>query len=131
MTLEPLGLPFTVCKVPAFSPEHLLRDFCFLACTDGENSLVCPTACVPADALAREDGWLAFRVAGTLDFALTGILARISTLLAERGIGLFAVSTYDTDYVLTKAERFEEALRVLSDAGYEIARKTDRSQAPA
>lgn len=121
MTLERLGVPLSVCKVAAFSAADWTRGFCFLARTDGECSLVCPTASAPADALAREDGFLAFRVAGTLDFALTGILSDISTRLAERGIGLFAVSTYDTDYILVKAARFEDALRALAQAGYEVA----------
>lgn len=55
-----------------------------------------------------------------LDFSLVGILAGISEILAENGIGLFAVSTYNTDYILTKAENFNRALDVLRDAGYTI-----------
>ena len=61
-----------------------------------------------------------FRVEGTLDFSLVGILAGISDVLAKGGIGIFAVSTFNTDYVFTKADRFEEALRLLSASGYGI-----------
>jgi hypothetical protein len=75
---------------------------------------------VPDDALRRDDGWKAFRIQGDLDFSLTGILSRISGLLAENGIGIFAVSTYNTDYILTKAENFLRALDVLAAAGYRI-----------
>ena len=66
------------------------------------------------------DGWRAFRIQGVLDFSLVGILSKISALLAENKIGIFAVSTYNTDYVFTKAERFDKAISVLSCAGYEI-----------
>ncbi len=68
----------------------------------------------------HEDGWRALRVKGVLDFSLTGILAKISGILANAKIGIFAVSTYNTDYILMKKENFEKALNVLSDAGYDI-----------
>ena len=55
---------------------------------------------------------------GQLDFSLIGILARISTILAENGISIFAISTFNTDYILVKEEKFEQALSVLKDSGY-------------
>ena len=55
-----------------------------------------------------------------LDFSLVGILSKLSTILAENGIGIFAVSTYNTDYILVKAENFERAMAVLAAAGYEV-----------
>ena len=81
---------------------------------------MCPTEHVPADALVCDDGWRAFRIEGVLDFSLIGILARISTLLAQNRIGIFAVSTYNTDYILTKAESFDRALQVLAESGFDI-----------
>ena len=57
-----------------------------------------------------------------LDFSLVGILAGLSRMLAEANIGIFAVSTYNTDYVLTKSACFERALSALSAAGYEVER---------
>lgn len=87
---------------------------------DQENSLVCITEHVPANATARDDGWKAFRIEGVLDFSLIGILSKISALLAENKIGIFAVSTYNTDYILTKESNYLKAIEVLSDAGYEI-----------
>ena len=60
---------------------------------------------MPKDALERDDGWRAFRIQGVLDFSLIGILSAISAVLAENHIGIFAVSTYNTDYILTKEER--------------------------
>jgi hypothetical protein len=65
-----------------------------------------------------EPGWRALAVEGPLDFGLTGILASIATPLAEAGISLFAISTFDTDYVLVKAERLDDAMEALRRAGH-------------
>ena len=54
------------------------------------------------------------------DFSLIGILSKLSAILAENNIGIFAISTFNTDYILVKAENFEKALKVLSDAGYDV-----------
>ena len=70
----------------------------------------------------RENGWRAFRVEGVLEFSLVGVLAGITTVLAAHQIGIFAVSTYRTDYLLTKEENYENALTALEQAGYEIVR---------
>jgi hypothetical protein len=97
-----------------------MQPFCFTGTTDEEYSLVCPEALVPENTTARDDGWRCFRITGQLDFSLIGILARISKLLASNEIGIFAISTYNTDYILTKEKNFEKALKVLKDAGYDI-----------
>ena len=114
VTLEPLELPFSVCKVTDYSGIEVDQPFVFTGRTDEEKSLVCPTELVPDNTLARDDGWRAFRICGQLDFSLIGILARISKILAENAIGIFAISTYNTDYILTKEENFEKALTVLA-----------------
>ena len=72
----------------------------------------CETAHAPARTLEREDGWRGFRIEGTLDFSLVGILSKLSGILAEAEIGIFAVSTYDTDYILVKAEKLNKAQRM-------------------
>ena len=90
----------------------------FFARTGDEYSLVCPASAVPAEGvIAREDGWAAFRICGTLDFGLIGILAKVSSALAEAGVGIFAVSTYDTDYVLFKKEKLSAVKQALSAVG--------------
>ena len=120
MTIEIMDERFTVCKVESV-PQELLDDrFCFVGKTDKELSLVCRTDLVPAQTLAREDGWRGMRVTGTLDFSLIGILAEISSILAENRIGIFAVSTFNTDYIFVKKENFAKALQVLAERGYEI-----------
>ena len=83
------------------------------------KSLVCPTALVPENAFSREDGWRAFRICGQLDFSLTGILAKISKKLADAGIGIFALSTYNTDYILIKEENYARALELLCSDGFD------------
>ena len=60
-----------------------------------------------------DDGWKAFRIQGVLDFSLIGILAKIATVLADNGISIFVVSTYNTDYVLIKKENYQKALDIL------------------
>ena len=120
LTIQALDYELTVCKAASVRDADLTADILFLARTDEEISLVCETARVPNRTLAREDGWKCFRVQGTLDFSLTGILSGLTAVLAEQGIGVFAVSTYNTDYVLVKRENFVRALRALSGAGYEV-----------
>ena len=120
ITIEPLDVKLSVCKVEDYSQTDISRPFCFTGCTDEEFSLVCQTELVPGNTTERDDGWRAFRIAGVLDFSLIGILARISDILAQNGIGLFAVSTYNTDYILTKEENFDRAIEVLENAGYII-----------
>ena len=125
LTIEALSVPFSVCKVRDYPPDILSLPFCFPGKTDREKSLVCPTCSVPPDTTAREDHWRAFRVEGSMDFSLIGILAGISGILARQKISIFAVSTFDTDYVLTKEEHFAKALSVLRDAGYTIRGKAE------
>lgn len=118
--LETLQPRFSVCKVKDYSGVDMTKPFCFTGTTDNENSLVCPESLVPENTTERDDGWKGFRIIGQLDFSLIGILARISKILAEAGIGIFAISTYNTDYILTKEENFKKAMKVLKNAGYEV-----------
>ena len=122
MTLEVLPQALTVCKTASMAEIDTNGTFFFIGRTDEEISLVCPTAEAPARTLAREDGWRGFRIRGTLDFSLVGILSRLSAVLAEAGIGIFAVSTYNTDYILVKEKDLDRALAALAAAGYEIDR---------
>ena len=120
MELKKLDYDLTVCKVKDASHYDLSKDFYFIGKTDEEFSLVCPTEDTPEETTERDDGWKGFRIQGVLDFSLIVILSKLSTILAENGIGIFAISTFNTDYILVKAENFEKALKVLSDAGYDV-----------
>lgn len=120
MELKILHQHFTICKVEDIKEIDFTDKFYFIGKTDEEISLVCSTKCVPEKTVKREDGWKAFRIQGVLDFSLVGILSRISGILADNQIGIYAVSTYHTDYILTKEENFEKAIQVLSEQGYQI-----------
>ncbi|MDE5756673.1 MAG: ACT domain-containing protein [Clostridia bacterium] len=120
MVLELLQDKFCVCKIDSVKQANIQSDFFFLAKTDGEVSLVCKEADAPKDSAIVEKGWRAMRVVGALDFSLVGILADISSVLAKAGVPIFAVSTYDTDYILIKQEYLEKALSALKDGGYKI-----------
>ncbi len=121
MEIKQLDRRFSICKVEDYSQINLQEQFCFTGKTDEECSLVCPVELVPRNALERDDGWRAFRIQGVLDFSLIGILSRITTLLAEHQVGIFAISTYNTDYILTREKDFERALEILACSGYEMA----------
>lgn len=118
MNLKILPQVFTVCQLPDVSGVDFSREFVYFSRTDEELSLVCETEFIPTNTLVREDGWRGFRVRGVLEFSLVGILAKISGILAEQGISIFAVSTYNTDYIFTKADVFDRAIAALSSAGY-------------
>lgn len=120
MKLKVLKQRFSVCKIPDVTKINLHDPYFFMAQTTDELSLVCLTTSVPSNATDREDGWQGFYIEGIIDFALTGILSGILTPLAEGGIGIFAVSTFNTDYIFIKENVFIKALDLLAVKGYEI-----------
>ena len=120
MELKTLPYELTVCKLKEISDFDLNAGFYFIGKTDEELSLVCRTEDTPEETLERSDGWRGLRIQGVLDFSLIGILSKLSGILAENRIGIFAVSTYNTDYILVKEENFDRAAQVLSAAGYTV-----------
>jgi len=122
MELKIIIRKFSICKVEDLSQIDYSDKFCFIGKTDEELSLVCSTDFVPKNAIECDNGWKAFRIQGVLDFSLIGILSKISTLLADNKIGIFAVSTYNTDYILIKQENLDKAINVLECDGYIINR---------
>ncbi|HJJ48415.1 MAG TPA: ACT domain-containing protein [Methanocorpusculum sp.] len=120
MRLKKLKPVFSIGKLASLEGVDAGKPFVFTAATDEEVSLVCPKELMPADALAVSDGWRGFRITGVLDFSLTGILAKISAVLAEAEVGIFAVSTFNTDYIFVKEENFVRGISALETAGYEI-----------
>ena len=104
---------FSVCKVKDYSKVNLDAEFCFTGKTDEEKSLVCYTEYVPGRAMERDDGRKALRGEGILGGSLIGILSQISALLAENEIGIFAISTYNTDYILVKEKNYLKAKELL------------------
>jgi hypothetical protein len=126
LTLVLLADQLAICRLDARAPipEWARGDFVAITRTRDELSIVCAQANVP-DGIACERAWRALRVAGQLDFALTGILASLSAPLAAAGISIFAISTFDTDYILVQARDLEKARRVLREAGHTIEEKSN------
>lgn len=120
MNIKKLPYNLTVCKLEKITDMNTVSEFYFIGKTDEELSLVCKTEDAPANTVERDDGWKCFRIEGVLDFSMIGILSKLSGILAENNIGIFAVSTYNTDYILVKEENFEKALTVLKAEGYRI-----------
>ena len=120
MEIKRITHNLTVCKVADISEIDMSADFYFIGKTDEELSLVCKTEDTPSETIKRDDGWRGFRIQGVLDFSLIGILSKLSGILAENKIGIFAVSTYNTDYILVKKENYERALDVLASEGYTV-----------
>jgi len=120
MQLKKLEQNLSICKIQDLQQVDFSREIVFIAKTADELSLVCETDYVPQNTIAHEPGWRGLKVAGVLDFSLVGILAGIAKVLADGGVSIFAVSTYNTDYILLKAVDFDKALLLLADAGYII-----------
>ncbi|MBQ9827310.1 MAG: ACT domain-containing protein [Lachnospiraceae bacterium] len=120
MILERLPYDLTVCKTGSTEDIDLDSGFYFIGRTDEELSLVCRTEDTPEKTTERDDGWRGFRIKGILDFSLVGILSELAGILADNRIGIFAVSTYNTDYILVKKENFDRAMELLSAAGHDV-----------
>jgi uncharacterized protein len=110
-----------VCRLDPSSPlpSATAGGFWSLTRTAGEISVVLPEDQVQPG-WKVEAGWRAFQVAGPLDFSLTGILASLARPLAEAGIPVFVLSTFDTDYLLVKKARLEQAKQALVQAGHTV-----------
>ncbi len=120
LTLLPGALAICRLEKNAPVPEWALAGpFCSVTLTREELSIVCPETRVPR-AVKKEAGWRALQVAGPLDFSLTGVLASLTAPLAREKISVFAVSTYDTDYLLVKEEQVERAIRALREEEYTV-----------
>ncbi len=120
MELKWIQGEYSLCKLRGADEIFFLGNCVFYAKTEDEISLVCETSFAPQSAPVRKDGWRMFRVTGQLDFSLTGILSRLSATLAQNGVGIFAVSTFDTDYIMVKAEQAGTAQDALERAGYKF-----------
>lgn len=120
MELKKLPYNLSVAKVENIDAVDLSKEFFFIGKTDEELSLVCRTEDIPSKTIECDNGWKGFRIQGILDFSLIGILSKLSGVLAEHKIGIFAVSTFNTDYIFVKEENFEKALTVLASEGYTV-----------
>ena len=102
-------IPAEVFKAPIF----------FIGKTYEELSIVCPEE-LELNSIEQENGWVALEVMGPLAFSLTGIMSQISGVLASANISIFAISTFDTDYILVKQDTVEQAIQSLRKDGYKV-----------
>lgn len=122
LTMKLLKEKFGVCRLDKndLIPEWAKKsDFYSITKTLDELSIVCSQDKIPSNIRFEKD-WSILKVEGPLDFSLIGILSSISTVLAQKGISIFAVSTYDTDYILVKEKDISNAIDALSNAGHII-----------
>jgi uncharacterized protein len=122
VTLQVVDAELAICRLPCDAPSPPVPASAALYSvtrTADELSIVCPVADAPPDATV-EAAWRALRVEGSLDFALTGIMAALAQPLAAAGVPVFAVSTYDTDYVLVRHHDVEAAIDALRRAGHTV-----------
>jgi hypothetical protein len=122
LTMKLLNDKYGVCRlekeepIPAWAYEG---EFFSITKTEDELSILCLQEQIP-DGIKFEGDWRILKVLGPLDFSLIGILSKISSILASHSISIFAVSTYDTDYILLKEGSLDEAVEALRREGYEI-----------
>ncbi|MBC8330482.1 MAG: ACT domain-containing protein [Anaerolineae bacterium] len=112
---------YAVCQLPPdtdFPSWVRGGELLSLTRTADELSIVCLSSLVPADVKA-EYGWRAIKVLGSLDFSLVGVLAHLTDSLAKAGVSIFALSTFDTDYILVKSNTIDRTIDALRKAGYE------------
>lgn len=113
---------FGICRL---KPDSIIPEWintkCFYSITRtlDELSIVCDENQVPAE-IECQRGWKALRVEGTLDFSLVGILSNISSILANSKVSIFAISTFDTDYILVKEKDLQKSIKSLIEEGYEV-----------
>lgn len=120
MILRLLEENFSVCQIQSIGDINWEDKFVFIAKTDDELSLVCQTDYVPETCIQVEHDFKGFKIEGVLDFSLIGIIAKISKILANHHIGIFVISTFNTDYILVKGDQIPDAMDVLGQAGYEF-----------
>ncbi len=122
LTLSILPQRLAVCRLESqveLPTWCLTGTFLSITRTTEELSIVCAEELIPTG-MVREGGWRALKVEGPLDFSLTGILAGIAQSLAQAEISLFAISTYDTDYILVREKDIQQAVAALITTGYAI-----------
>jgi uncharacterized protein len=122
-TLSILSERLTICRldkedeIPSWA---LKQSFVSITRTAEELSIIAPEAIVPAD-LPHDTGWRPVKVEGPLEFTLFGVLAALISPLAQEGISVLAIATYDTDYFLVKETQCAQAVAILRNNGHEVS----------
>lgn len=118
MNLKILNNTFSICQIESIDNINLNEDFLFIGKTNEEISVICDTNSIPKNSIKVDNNWKCIKIDGVLDFSLIGILSKISAILADNNIGIFVVSTYNTDYILVREENIERAKKCLEENKY-------------
>ena len=121
-TLEVVSGRYAVCQLDAVAevPGWVSGAVTSVTRTPAELSLICSEECVPRD-VRRESGWRCLRVVGPLEFSMVGVIASLTGVLADAGVSVFVVSTFDTDCLLVKQAHLEMAVKSLTSAGHSVS----------
>lgn len=122
LTLTVLSGRYAICRLDAGAavpPWSSSGPFVSVSRTPEELSIVCPETAVPAD-ITSEPGWRILKCEGPLDYSLTGIIASLAEPLADAGVSIFPIATYDTDYILVQESRLETAINALVGYGHAV-----------
>lgn len=125
LNLKLLKDKYSVCRLNKDDeiPKWIFNEeFFSITKTEDELSIVCLQDKIKEDVKCERD-WNILKIEGPLDFSLIGILSKISTLMANNNISIFAISTYDTDYILIKEESIDKAIEILENNNYNINNK--------
>lgn len=122
MKLQLIEGNFAVCRLPSSAEWELPADgrFASVTRTPDELSIVCSVSLVPSEATDVESDWRMMRILGQIDFAAVGVLASLAGPLAAAGISIFVQSTFNTDYLMVKADKVDAVVQVLTNAGFEF-----------
>lgn len=123
---------YAVCRMdPAMAIPAWAEDGIFFSITrtNDELSIVCEETTVP-DGVKAERGWAAMKLHGPIPFGTTGVLSSLAAPLARAGISIFALSTFDTDYLLVKAETMDRSVSALRAAGWEVRGESNGTPSP-
>src|ERR1700757_4811641 len=127
MKLSLLTPTFAICRLDpqdAIPVWALTGSFFTISKTDEELSIVCEEAAIdPEHGMTHikvEPGWRCLKLHGPIPFETTGVIASLTTALANAGISVSAIATYDTDYLFVKSDRLQDAIRALKSAGHEV-----------
>ena len=122
LILKLLKNKYSVCRLNKYDeiPKWIFNEeFFSITKTEDELSIICLQDKIKDDVLC-ERNWKVLKIEGPLDFSLIGILSKISTLMANNNISIFAISTYDTDYILIKEESIDKAIELLINNNYNV-----------
>tara|TARA_B100001750_G_scaffold245922_1_gene266784 strand:+ start:131 stop:517 length:387 start_codon:yes stop_codon:yes gene_type:complete len=121
-TLEVVSGRYAVCQLDAVAevPGWVSGAVTSVTRTPAELSIICSEECVPGD-VRSESGWRCLRVVGPLEFSMVGVIASLTGVLADAGVSVFVVSTFDTDCLLVKQAHLEMAVKSLTSAGHSVS----------